>query len=400
MRVLIVHEHYQQPGGEDAVFEAEVELLRRRGHAVATHTLHNDAVEGLGRLRLAGRTLWSRPGVRGLRRAIRQHCAEVVHLHNTFPLLSPAAYPAARAEGAAVVQTLHNYRLVCPGALLFRDGRPCEDCLVDTLPWRGVARRCYRGSTAASAATATMLALHRALGTYRRDVHAYVALTEFARERFVLGGLPAERVEVKPNFLLDDPGPGAGAPGGLLFVGRLTEEKGVRTLLEAAPRLTQRAPLVILGDGPLADEVRATAAELPGVKYLGPRPRAEVLEWMGQADALLFPSTWYEGLPMTIVEAFARGTPVVGSDLGAMRSLIADGETGARFVPGNPVALAEAVERIWPERLALRRGARSMFEARFTPEANGERLEAIYARAQARAAQQPMSRLKTLSVAV
>lgn len=387
MRVLLLHNRYQQPGGEDGVFAAESDLLEARGHQVLQYTAHNDRVAKMGRPALARATVWNGEVYRELRDLIRRERPYVAHFHNTFPLISPAAYHAARAEGVPVVQTLHNYRLLCPNAQFFRDGRVCEDCLGKAVPWPGVVHACYRGSRAASGTVAAMLTAHRALGTWSEKADAYVALTEFAREKFVQGGLPAERISVKPNFLPEDPGVGEGRGDYFLFVGRLSGEKGVDALLAAWERLGERVRLKIVGDGPLAPGVARAAERLGGMEWLGRQPKDRVLGLMKDARALLFPSVWYEGFPVVFAEAFAVGLPIIASDLGSMSSLVDPGRTGLHFRPGDPKDLAARVE--WasanPAELKRMRGeARAEFEARYTAGRNYQLLMEIYGKASER----------------
>ena len=192
MKILVVHNYYKQPGGEDQCVAAEVALLKAHGHEVIPYSVRNDSIDTLGRLTVASRTIWSRSAYREVRQLIRTHRPQIAHFNNTFPLISPAAYYAARAEGVRVVQTLHNFRLLCPNALFFRNGRVCEDCLGRSFPWPGIAHKCYRGSRMASAAAAAMVAVHRVLGTWREAVDVYVALTEFSRQKFIAGGLPPQ----------------------------------------------------------------------------------------------------------------------------------------------------------------------------------------------------------------
>jgi glycosyltransferase involved in cell wall biosynthesis len=394
MRILLVHNRYQLAGGEDVVFEAEARLLRRHGHDVHEHVEDNDTIDPSRRLRLALDTIWSSSRRTALQSIARANAIELVHFHNTFPLISPAAYGGCREAGAAIVQTLHNYRLLCPSATLFRDGRPCEDCVGRVLPWPGVAHACYRGSRMQTAAAAAMLTAHRLRGTWAHDVDLYLALTRFARERFIAGGLPADRIRVKPNFLPDDPG-GARADGGdFLFVGRLDQSKGVETLVRAWASMPSPPPLRIAGDGPLAEIVRAAAAASPSVTYLGALPRAEVQAEMRAARALIFPSLWYEGMPMTILEAFACGLPVIASRRGSLEELVDDGRTGLTVAPGDPAALAAAVA--WasqnPERLAeMGRAARREFEDHYRAEANYPLLMDAYETALRRRNDSPVS---------
>src|SRR5262245_32370489 len=205
MKILIAHNYYKQPGGEDACVAAEVAMLESHGHEVVQYHLHNDAIDTMGSLQRASRTLWSRPAYHEVRQLLRRHRPQIAHFHNTFPLMSPAAYYAAQAENVRVVQTLHNFRLLCPNGLFFRKGKVCEDCIGKPIPWPGIVHKCYRDSCTASTGVATMLTVHRVLGTWRNAVDIYIALTQFGRQKFIAGGLPADRVVVKPNFLHLDP---------------------------------------------------------------------------------------------------------------------------------------------------------------------------------------------------
>lgn len=377
MRIALIHHHYLQRGGEDAVFDAERDLLARRHEVVTYETSSRDLPRNP--LRAAGLSLWNEDQRRRVRDFLRRERPEVVHVHNTFPLLSPAILRAADGLGLPLVQTLHNYRLLCVNGLLFRDGHVCEEC-VGRLPLPGVRHACYRGSRAGSAAVAAMLGLHRTAGTWD-GVDTFVTLTEFAREKLAQGGLPRERMVVKPNFVTD-PGVGRGG-GGALFVGRLTPEKGVRTLLDAWRLVGGRLPLQIVGDGPLAGELAGGLPE--GVTYLGPRAPEEVRARMGEASAVLVPSLWYEGaLPLTVIEAFSTGTPVIASRLGAMPTLIEEERQGLLFEAGDPAALAGRVLQVLdrPELLdRMRVGARAAYEAHYTPEVNERMLMDVYTRA-------------------
>ena len=390
--VLVVHNRYRQSGGEDAVFDAESELLARHGHRVERLVVDNDEIpdrpSASYRVRLAARTVWAGAAAEAVAERARAVGANVVHVHNFLPLLSPAVHGAARATGAAVVQTLHNYRLICPAATLFRDGAPCEDCVGRRVAMPAIVHACYRDSRAQTAAVTAMLAVHRARRTWHRDVDAFVALTAFGRDRFVAGGLPADRLLVKPNFA-PDPGE-AGDPGErygqrpFLFVGRLAEEKGLRTLLAAWRLLDTDVALRIVGAGPLAAEVEAAAADLPGVTFVGPLARDEVQGEMRSARALVFPSLWYEGMPLTVIEAFAAGLPVIASGLGAMNDMVDDGRTGRLIKPGDPRALADAVKALARDAngtASMGSAARRAYLDTYAPEPNYTQLAAIYRQA-------------------
>lgn len=383
MKILVAHNFYKQAGGEDQCVAAEIAMLSAHGHQVMHYCLSNDSIDTMGRLDLASRTIWSRPAFRELQQLFRTHRPQIAHFHNTFPLLSPAAYYAARAADVRVVQTLHNFRLCCVNALLFRDGKVCEECLGAALPWRGVAHKCYHNSRIASAAVATMIAAHRALGTWRNAVDVYIALSESSRRKLVEGGLPAEKIAVKSNFAYPDPGPGTGRGQYAIYVGRLSPEKGVDTLLKAWRQL-DAPPLKVLGDGPMGTAVQDAASNNPAIQWLRSVPHETVYELIGEAAFLVVPSQCYENFPRVVIEAFAKGTPVIASRLGAMAEIVEDGRTGLHFEPGDSKELAGKVRSILADPLKLRQmrwAARQAFDQKFTADANHEALMTIYGRA-------------------
>jgi glycosyltransferase involved in cell wall biosynthesis len=393
VRILVVHNRYQIGGGEDVAVDGEIEALTQAGVDVAACIVTNDAIRGFSaKLDAALGAARSPAGVRLVRDAIRETRPDVLHVHNFFPLISPAVHAAAHAEGVATVQTLHNFRTVCAGGLLMRDGRPCETCIGGS-PWWGAWHACYRGSTAASLAVARMIDAHRRAGTWQGDIDRFVAMSEFARDRFVRAGFPADRIAVKPNSV-DDPGePRERERSGIVYAGRLSEEKGVRVLIEAARRT--RARIVAIGEGPLAAELAAAA---PGnVLFRGPLPRAAVRERIASAEALVVPSICYEGSPMVIAEAFAAATPVVASRIGALEGLVEDGRTGLHAAAGDAADLAEKLDRIVADKAAARlmgRRGRALYEAAWSPRANVAALMRVYAEAlaefRARGSEEPL----------
>ena len=381
MQILSVHNRYRIRGGEEECYEAEMTLLKSRGHRVAVYEKDNGEVAAANKLQMAMSTIWSREAYSDFTRQLKSRSYNVVHLHNFFPLISPSVYYAAKSQGVAIVQTLHNYRLVCPNALFFRDGRVCEDCLGKFVPYPGVLHGCYRNNLAVSAATASMLTVHRTMGTWSNMVDKYITLTNFAREKLIQGGLPAEKIVVKPNFVDPDPGVGTGNGGYAIYVGRISVEKGIDVLLAAWEKLSIPVPLKIVGDGPLVDQVVAATKRLPQIEWLGRKPMSEVHQLMGAAMFLIFPSKWYETFGRVAIEAFAKGTPVIASKIGAIAELVEDRRTGLHFQPGVPADLAAQVD--WamthPQQLAaMRRAARAEYEAKYTAETNYQQLMNIY----------------------
>ena len=326
MRFLLVHNTYQQAGGEDAVVTAERALLMERGHEVNVYRRSNDELRSrahFAALKTGFETAWSSRSYREISEALRREKPDIAHFHNTFPLISPAAYYACAHAAVPVVQTLHNYRLLCPAATLFRNGSVCESCVGRGIPWPGVVHGCYRDSRVATAAVSAMLAVHHALETWKKKVDVYIALSEFARNKFIQGGLPGERVVVKQNFVHPAPGSKDGEGQYALFVGRLSEEKGLRVLLSAWSKLAATVPLKIAGDGPMLEEVVSEIArrQLQQVDSLGRVPPQEIFERLRGARFLVCPSVWFEGSPMTVLESFACGLPVIASRLVLWRKL-------------------------------------------------------------------------------
>lgn len=383
MRVVLVHCRYRQKGGEDAVFDTEAAQLEAAGHQVERLEYHNDdiAADTLGRrLRVGFQTVWATDAPARLATVLRDFRPEVAHFHNTFPQLSPRAYRVCRSVGVPVVQTLHNYRTVCAGAMLMRDGTVCERCLGGRF-FNGVRHACYRQSRLASGAVVAMQYLHHAIGTFSDCVDKYIALTAFARDKYIAGGLPAARIVVKPNSLAADPGEGQGEGGFVLYVGRLAEEKGIRTLLRAWESLRDMR-LVIAGDGPLRGVVQSAAAASNGsIEAPGMVAPSEVARLMGEAVCLVMPSEWYEGFPMTAVEAYARGLPLVASRIGSLAEIVTPSSTGALFEPGDAASLARALRGVVEDKATLaarRRGARERFVKYYSAESNVVALQDIY----------------------
>ncbi|HSO55399.1 MAG TPA: glycosyltransferase family 4 protein [Actinomycetes bacterium] len=379
MRILQLHTRYRYEGGEDAVVRAEAALLAQAGHEVIPYVAENPGSAGPAAAAMLA-SPWNPAAARRLRAAARRARPDGAHVHTTWFALTPSVVAALDGIGVPVVVTLHNYRLLCANASLFRDGRPCQDC-VGTHPWHGVQHRCYRDSAVSSTAVAATIAVNRALGTWERHVRLFLALNDFARDRFVAGGLPADRVWVKPNSV-GDPGPRAVPPSRsrtVLVAGRLTPEKGVGVLLEAWRRLAPAdLELVVAGDGPMRAELERRTP--PGVRFLGQLDPAAVQGWMLRSRALVFPTWLYEGQPMSVLEAFAAGLPVLASRLGGNAELVGALGDGWLAPARDPDALAQRLAGLADDLAVDAAGtaARRLYEARFAERHNLRALEAAY----------------------
>lgn len=383
MRIFVSHNYYQQPGGEDHSFADEVTMLESQGHDVLSYTLHNDEIDEMSGWRVATKTLWNSQTFREVESQIADFRPDVMHCTNTFPLVSPAIYYAAARQGVPVVQSLRNFRMMCVNGLLMREGQICEKCLGTRTRWPSVVHGCYRNNRPASGVVASMLTGHRMLGTWQKKIDVYYALTQFARQKFIDDGLPADRMMVKPNFVLDDPGVGQGAGDYALYVGRLSPEKGIENLLEAWSLHDEPVRLVLAGDGDLAPLVQDAAAKDPRIEFLGWQPREQISELIADARCVIMPSIWYEGFGRIIIEAYAHGTPAIVSRLGSMGELIRDGVTGERFTPGDSQDLARTfLDAHKTGRLEqMRPAARQEYLDRYTTDTNYRLLMSIYDRA-------------------
>lgn len=382
MNILVAHNYYQQCGGEDAVFEAERDLLRDHGHTVRQLTFHNAAIGSpLAALMASARGFYNPQAARAMARLIDTQRPDVVHLHNGFPLASPALAMAAHRRGVPVVMTLHNFRLICPKAQLFRDGRICEACVHKPLAISGIVHACYRQSRLQSAAVAAMTAWHRHSGAWRKHVDAYIVLSDFAKNRLLDSplGLRPEVLHIKPNFCAD-PGERPQPSGDdFLFVGRLSPEKGIDTLLQAFQQTG--LPLRVIGTGPLAGRVAQAAAHTPSIRYDGFQPPERVRAQMHVARALVFPSQWYEGFPVTLAEALACGLPAIVSRVGGLPEIVEDQAQGLLVPPGDADALAAATRRLAadaPLHARLAQQARQKYLFHYTPERTYDQLQQLY----------------------
>jgi len=383
LSVLVIHNRYQQAGGEDAVVRAEVELLRTAGHRVLQYVRDNSVIANYPPLRKAAlflSTTWDRHAYAAIRALLQKERPDIAHCHNLLPLVSPAAYYACKSAGVPVVQTLHNYRLFCSAGTRFLQGRVCEKC--NRAVGRAVRRGCYRNSQLQTAAVALMLRAHRWCGTWSHAVDAYLAPSRFCRDYFVCAGLPQAKVHLKPNFLARDPGRQTGRGQYALFAGRLSPEKGVLEMIEVWRRLPH-IPLVIAGDGPLYNDARCLVERSASrhIKLLGHLDPQQALAQMKGARFLLFPSLWYEPFGMGLIEAAACGVPSIASRIGAIPEIVVENQTGLPFDPQNFNQLADKAEWAWnhaEEMDTMGSAARQLYERNFTAERNYEALMSVY----------------------
>lgn len=381
MRILMAHNRYLIRGGEDQSVESEISMLKENGHDVTFFECDNKLVKRIGLLRTSLRTIWSQETYLEVRKILRENSHDVVHVQNFFPLISPSIFYAAKAENVPVVQSIRNYRITCPGGLLLRDGKICEDCLGRAFAYPGVMNGCYKDSKVGSGVVASMSFFHRLAGTWSGKIDRFIALTEFVRQKCIEGGIPQELICVKPNFVSPDPGFSDHERHYFLYVGRLSSEKGIDLLVEAWLRRNIQIPLKIVGRGPLFEQLSKDAESSPWIEIVGPKTFNEVMDSMAQAKAILFPSRWYETFGRTIVESFSTGTPVIASNLGGVPELVSHGETGLLFLPNDSDDLAEKV--IWAlenplEMVRMGKNGRKEYEKFYMADANYEKLMHIY----------------------
>lgn len=380
MKVIVCHNYYQERGGEDQFFEDEAKLLESNGHEVIRYTTHNDEINDRFLVSVAAQTLWSTESSARLTELVKQHRPDVLHVVNTFPLISPSIFHAARKLNLPTVASIQNYRSFCAQAMCFRDGKACEACL-GKIPWRAVKHACYRGSRTGSMVVAAMQMLHRQLRTWQRCVDVICVASDFSKSKLVAAGFDSGQMMNKPNFVSVDPGQQAGAGKFALFVGRLAGEKGVDALLEAWKKHRLPYPLKIVGDGPDSDVVKKASDNQSNIEWVGRVANEEVYDWMGRAACLIFPSVGYESMPKTLIESMAVGTPVIGADSASVPEVVLDGQTGHIFQSGSADSLAQKVHQFFAQEdqwQMMRDRCRQEFETRFTAEENYRLLMKIY----------------------
>lgn len=383
VKVLVAHNFYQQPGGEDAVFADEMRLLRENGNEVVEYVRHNADISSFAVTQFAtlpARTLWNWDSYAQVKQILLREKPDVAHFHNIFPLISPAAYQACWDLDVPVVQSLHNSRLFCPSGRLFYGGSYCERCLGQSIPWAGISRGCYRDSQIQTGIVGLTIAAHRKMGTWNEKVSRYVVFNSFFRQKFIQAGLPADKIAIKPHFL-DDPGTSASEGKYGLYVGRLSQAKGVLTLLRAAGKVPH-VPIKLCGTAPFEADIQQAAAQpAANVELLPFAPRETVFELMKNAAFLIWPSEAVESFGLVAVEAFACGKSVISSGLGAMPELVQENRTGIGFRAGDVDDLAAKIDWAWSNKGEMDRmgsAARRVYEANYSARGNYAQLMQIY----------------------
>ena len=382
LKVLQVHNRYKLSGGEDVAVKAEAYLLKNNDNKADLFLVNNESINGAkAKIITAINVGYSRKYSKKLSRKIEDFRPDILHVHNFFALITPSVYDAAKNLGVPVIQTLHNYRIVCPGALLMRKGSVCEDCLTASA-YKSVIYKCFRNSRVGSLAVANMVQIHRKRNTWGKKVDCYIALTEFSKQKFVQAGIPLERIQVKPNFIHPDPGVGDTNGHYALFAGRISREKGILTLLQAWKKI-KNLPLKILGDGPLLDEVCKNGAykKYTNIEFLGQQDRNIVFRFIKKAKFVVFPSEWYETFGLICTEAFACGKPVIVSRLGSMPEIVEDGVTGLHFEPGDSDDLVDKIQWLIDhpkECWRMGKNARNEFCTKYTAQKNYRMLMNVY----------------------
>jgi len=387
LNILIAHNFYKQRGGEDVIFESESKLLEDHGHNIYRYAISNKDINGTFKSLAAGvSAVYNSASARRIKEVIADFNPDVIHVHNFWPMISPAIFYEAKKANVPIVHSIHNFRLLCPSAYLYFDHAIYEKSINKVFPFDAIRKGVYRNSKIQTAVLAFMTAYHNKMGTWKNKIDQFIINTEFAKKKFLASSLELtdSQFYVKPNFVPDyqQDSHQRQRLDQYLFVGRLSEEKGLEVLVETFKRL--KLPITIVGDGPLKNLVEQAANECPTIHYVGFKNKQEVIEYLKTTRAMILPSLWYEGLPMTLMEAFCMGAPVIASNLGAMAETIVHGENGLLFETGSSVALEKQLNQLEQNenlRQKLASGARNAYLSRYTPEINYKMLVEVYQKA-------------------
>lgn len=380
----MVHNYYQQSGGEDEVFKNEIEILRNNNVEVSIYTISNSDIDNISKvekIKTGVNAIWSYKQYKNIISILAKHKPDVVHIHNFFPLISPSIFYACSNMKIPVVQTLHNYRLICPAATFLRENKVCEDCLTGSL-YNSVKHGCYRESKVQTIPVATMISINRVIKTWKNKVSRYIALTDFAKGKFVQAGIEEQLITVKPNFVIEPSTINDRRDNFLLFVGRISPEKGVGILLNAWSNIKDKKgmKLIIIGDGPDKDKFAKLYEEHEDIIFKGKIDHSKIINYMSRARFLLVPSIWYEGFPMTILEAYSVGTPVIASKIGSLQEVVKDSVTGFHFEKGSIDSLSKVIEEalFYKNYENLVNQTKKEYLNKYTPTVNAKMLMGIY----------------------
>ena len=382
INVLMAHNYYKVPGGEDTVFHNEIKMLEKNGHQVTKYTRHNDEIKSgvLSKLRLVIDTIFSLKTYKEVKKLIDENDIDVVHVHNTLPLISPSIYYAARAKKVPVVQTIHNFRLLCPGATFTRCGEICEDCVSKGLE-QSLKHKCYRNSLSQTFIMYTMLKLHRIIGTYNKI--NCITLTEFNKQKLSSLIKDESKIYVKPNFVENREQIERKLEDYFVYIGRLDDIKGINFLVNTWKKVDKNIDLYIIGTGLEEEKIKKFIKnnDIKNIKLLGFMQRENAFEIISKSRAIIVPSKWYEGFPMTIVESFSLGVPIIGSKIGNIESIIEESFNGLLFESNNEKELKSTVERVFYDKTLnkyLEVNAYNTFRDYYNDQVNYKYLKQIY----------------------
>ncbi|WP_158513354.1 glycosyltransferase family 4 protein [Exiguobacterium sp. ZWU0009] len=355
MKILMVHNEYKSKGGEDTVLTSEINMLKKMGNEVILYIESNSNINQNNKIQMVKtgiNTIWSVSSFKKFRKILAELKPDIIHVHNTFPIISPSIYKAAKVQKIPLVQTLHNYRLVCSNGLLLKNGLPCEKCVGKKIPFESLKNRCYKDSLTGTFAINAMQVINKSTGNYNKNVDAYICLTEFAKNIMVRDGFPKEKLFVKPNFLNEDNSKliennlklSPEKNNNFVFVGRVSKEKGINDILEAFEEIDQSSfSLTIIGDGPEKSILEEKYGNNQNIIWKGWIENEKVKEEIAKNNFLVMGSKWYEGFPMVLLEAMSLGKPVIVPNHAGFPEIVTS-ETGMLFKPNDIKSLKNTLQ--------------------------------------------------------
>lgn len=374
MKILMAHNYYQSPGGEDVSYNEESRLLESFGEIVYRFSRDNSDIYKYNTrqmIQLGINTIWSEASKEQVAEVIRQFKPDVAHFQNTFPLLSPSVFYACHENNIPVVLSIRNYRLFCLNGLFLRNNEPCEKCLQAKNYFWGVFHKCYHRSSMKSSIVAFMNIFHWKKRTWHRQVDVMISPSEFTRRKLIQAGFQEDRIFVKPNLIYDH-GKGNRTGGYILYSGRLSQEKGINSLVDVVVE-NPDLKLLIIGDGPLRESIERIVESNQNIKLLGYLDHDQTINYIKNAKFLIYPTICYETFGRTIIEAFSCGVPVIASRIGAITELICDGENGFLVNPGDIQDLQRIIRLMWendPLCKTMGDNARNDYLNRYSPDKN------------------------------